>query len=375
MTMKTTLQLTALAALVLAATATQMAFATAGAPESSPASTRGMATDQRQLAPFSAIELTGPYHVIIDAQGRQAVSVTGPGKELADVETVVRGDTLVVRPVRRNIVSFRFGPRREEITVHISAATLTRLATSGSGDVELAHAGGAAFAIDSSGPGDLIAGGAVGRLRLASSGSGDVDVRGLKSADADITMHGPGDVLLGEVGATLALAASGAGDFAADRVHVRSAHLRMSGPGEAALIGSADDFTVEISGSGELDAGRLAVRKAGVRDSGPGSVTLATVADTLDAELHGSGDLTAKLAGQRLRLRMDGPGDAQLDGSVAQVDAQLSGSGDLDARRLTAGHADVTVHGPGSASLRVKEGNGPAQLLVVDRSGTRRTAD
>lgn len=374
--MKTALQLTALAALAAATIATQSPFAQAREPAGEQAQARDAVTEPRPLAPFSAIELAGPYHVIIDAQSRQAVTLTGARKELAEIETVVRGDTLVVRPTARHgVVVFNFGRHHDNVIIRINAAGLNRLAMSGSGDVDLTHAGGAAFAIDNSGPGDLNASGAVGRLRVASSGSGDVDVRGLKSSDADITMHGPGDVLLGDVGASLALTASGSGDFAADRLRVRAARVRMSGPGEAVLAGSADDVTIELSGSGELDAARLAVRKVSVRDSGPGSVALATVAESLDAELHGSGDLTAKLAAQRLRLRMDGPGDAELDGSVAQIDAQLSGSGELDARGLTAGRADIAVHGPGSASVRVKAGNGPAQLLVVDRSGTRRTAD
>jgi hypothetical protein len=74
---------------------------------------------------------------------------------------------------------------------------------------------------------------------------------------------------------------------------------------------------------------------------------------------------------------MRGPGDVRIDGNVAQVDARIAGSGSLDGRGLTAGHADIVVHGPGTASVHVA-GPGRAdaqtvdrgQLLFVDRRGS-----
>jgi hypothetical protein len=62
---------------------------------------------------------------------------------------------------------------------------------------------------------------------------------------------------------------------------------------------------------------------------------------------------------------------------VAQVDAQIAGSGSLDGHGLTAGHADIVVHGPGTASVNVNGKDrldaktvGRGQLLLVDRSGS-----
>jgi hypothetical protein len=151
----------------------------------------------------------------------------------------------------------------------------------------------------------------------------------------------------------------------------------MRGPGNVKLSGTVGDLNVELGGSGDLDAAGLKAGKATVRARGPGGVTLATVGDTLDAELSGSGGLTANLAARRLLLRMNGPGDARIDGTVAQADVQIAGSGSLVGRNLTAGHADIVVHGPGTASVNV---NGKdrldaktvarGQLLLVDRSGS-----
>jgi hypothetical protein len=135
---------------------------------------------------------------------------------------------------------------------------------------------------------------------------------------------------------------------------------------------------VQASGSGDLEAGRLNARKAMVRSDGPGDVVLATVSDTLDAEMHGSGGLTAAIAGKRLQLKLAGPGGARIEGSVDQVNAQVSGSGSLAGHRLTAGHADLEVHGPGNAVVNLAQGGkqaGRADLLVVDRSGSHRRAE
>jgi hypothetical protein len=463
--MKTAIKLTALAAaLACGVIASHASFAQ---PQQQAAGS--VVTEQRQVGAFSAIELAGPYHVVIDARARQAVQVSGERKQLDEMEVAVRGDTLVVRPVQRMGFSFNFGKRREIPTVTIGAAGLKSLKMSGSGDVELEHVGGERFVLANSGPGDLHASGAVRRLAVESSGSGDLDLRRMKAGDADIDMHGPGDVRLAAIGndgssqlnielsgsgdlsadglrlakvtarlrgpgtvklsgasRELSLESSGSGDFEGCDLAVDGAHsvqrgpgnaciagairkfdaevsgsgeltarglqaatgqLRLGGPGNAELSGSVGELTAEVSGSGDLNGENLKVGKATVRSRGPGGVKLQNVSDTLDAELHGPGELNASMSGKRLLLKMSGPGDAHIDGSVAQVSAQISGSGSLEGRRLNVGQTDIAVRGPGSAAVNVVgsdkgkgravagQGHGGGQLLLVDRSGTRHSAD
>jgi hypothetical protein len=472
--MKTAIKLTAIAAaLACGAIASHASFAQAPAQQTQGA---GIVTEQRQVGAFSAIELAGPYRVVIDAQARQAVQVSGERKQLDEMEVAVRGDTLVVRPLQRTGFSFNFGKRRDIIpTVTIGAAGLKSLKMSGSGDVELEQVNGDRFVLVNSGPGDLHASGAVRRLAVESSGSGDLDLRRMKAGDADIDMHGPGDVRLAGIGSDagsqpgaqlnvqlsgsgdlsadglrlarvtarlrgpgnlklagasreLSLESSGSGDFEGCGLAVEGAHsvlrgpgnaciagnirkfdaevhgsgelsarglqaasaqVRLGGPGNAELAGSIGDLTAEVSGSGDLNGEDLKVRKAIVRSRGPGGVKLQNVSDTLDAELHGPGELAASMSGKRLLLRMSGPGDARIDGSVDQVSAQISGSGSLEGRRLNVGQADIAVRGPGSAAVNLigndnngsgDKGKGRAavergQLLLVDRSGSHRTAD
>jgi hypothetical protein len=403
--MKNALKLTALAA-ALAAGAIAASPASFAQPQDAGS---GVATEQRAVTAFSAIELAGPYHVVIDAQAKPSLELTGDRKQLAEIETVVRGDTLIVRPVQRNGFFFSFGKRRETVTVRIGANALKRLTVAGSGDVDIDRIGGDRFTLTGNGPGDIHASGAVRQLAVTASGSGDMDLHRLTAADVDLAMNGPGDVQLADVGNTLAVQLGGSGDLEADGLRTAKVTARMRGPGNVKLSGTSRELDLEMSGSGDfegcdlriaggarsvqrgpgnacitgtvrtfdgevdgsgdLDAANLKAGKATVRGRGPGAITLATVGDTLDAELSGSGDLTANLAAKRLLLRMNGPGDARIAGTVAQVDAQIAGSGGLDGHGLTAGHADIVVHGPGTASVNVN-GKDRGQLLLVDRSGS-----
>jgi hypothetical protein len=368
--MKAALKLTALAAALAAGVIATMPVSVAQPQDAGTA----VATEQRPVTAFSAIELAGPYHVVIDAQATPSLALSGARKQLAEVETVVRGDTLVVRPVQRNGLFFTFGKRHETVTIRIGAAALKRLTVAGSGDVEIARIKSERFTLAGNGPGDVHASGTVRQLSVTGSGSGDLDLHDLKAADVDVALNGPGDMRLSDVAGTLAVQQAGSGDLEADGLRTTRVTARMHGPGDITLSGSAGDLNVEISGSGNFDAGGLKTVRATVRNHGPGDVTLAGVTDTLDAELQGSGGLTANLSARRLLLRMNGPGDARIDGTVAQVDAQIAGSGSLEGRGLVAGHADIAVHGPGTAAVHVTgadaRATNRAQLLLVDRSGS-----
>jgi hypothetical protein len=222
--MKTGLKHTALAAAVtLGIIASQLSYA----------ESVHTVTEQRQVAAFSSVELSGPYRVAIRASGKPGVELSGEHKQVQEVETVVHGDTLIVRPVKRTGVFFGIERRRDAVTVNISATTLNSLKTSGSGDVDLDQLAGDRFNVAVSGAGDLRAAGAVRQLVVTSSGSGDVDLHRLKAADVDLTMSGPGDVRLAGVGNEQRAKVSGAGDLVADDLRLTRTTAQISGPGNA----------------------------------------------------------------------------------------------------------------------------------------------
>jgi hypothetical protein len=57
------------------------------------------------------------------------------------------------------------------------------------------------------------------------------------------------------------------------------------------------------------------------------------------------------------------------------VSAQISGSGSLEGRRLNVGQSDIAVRGPGSAAVNLIGKAGDKGALLVDRSGSHRTAN
>lgn len=309
-------------------------------------------TLQRTVAPFSAIELSGPYEVVVRAQGRQALTLSGEHKQLEGIETFVRGDTLVVRPVERIGFHFSWGKRRAPVVIHITASQLKSLAMSGSGDVELAQLAGEGLSLKVDGPGDLQAAGAVRELTVRASGSGDLDLHRLKAANVDLDMSGPGDVRLSGVGNLLTASVSGSGDLEADELRLARLDARMRGPGGMKLSGSARELRLEASGSGDFEACSLAAGAASTVQRGPGSACVAGDIRRFDAIVDGSGDLQASgLQAASAVIRLGGPGSATLSGSIGELSAEVSGSGDLEAGELDVKRATVKARGPGGIEL------------------------
>jgi hypothetical protein len=275
--MKTAIKLTALAAALACGVAVTQAGQAQAQPQPQPQSS-AVVTEQRPVGAFSAIELAGPWHVVIDAQGKPGLSLSGERKELDDIETVVRGDTLVVRSRERNGIHFHigFGSRkdRDEPTVHITAASLKSLKMSGSGDAELNRMNGDAFSIVNSGSGDLRASGSVRRLSVSSGGSGDLDLRDLQPADVSLDMNGSGDVELARLTSTLSAQVRGSGDLNADGLRATRVEAHMHGSGDVHLAGTVATLNAELSGSGELDARRLNAGHAEVQVHGSGNAAV-----------------------------------------------------------------------------------------------------
>ncbi|HBI68966.1 MAG TPA: hypothetical protein DDZ22_08070, partial [Massilia sp.] len=123
-------------------------------------------TEKRTVPAFDAIELAGPFRVIV-TDGPPGLELSGDPARLADIETTVRNGKLVVRQKSRWNIQLSFGKKHEEVVVRIGAAGLRSLDTSGSGDVELERVAGPRFSLTSSGPGDVHARGEVRELRVA----------------------------------------------------------------------------------------------------------------------------------------------------------------------------------------------------------------
>jgi hypothetical protein len=330
--MKQTIKHAALATTLL------LAATTGHAADTKPDNTYGSET--RPVAPFSNINLIGPFQVIVTAQGANAVELSGPRSQFADIETVVENDTLTVRQPRKQkgwSFNLSWGKNAKPLTVRINAASLKSLRNAGSGDVDLRQFQGKQLSLVSDGPGDIHASGKVGDLSVTANGSGDVDLSALSSTNLNVQMSGPGDVNVGDI-------------------HANRVNAALHGPGSVELRGTAKEIRAEVHGSGDLEACSLSAEAASANLHGPGEACIAGHIKKLDAEVHGSGDLTVRgLEAQSVRARLSGPGNMILSGNTTVLSAQVSGSGDLDARQLCTRQTDVTVQGPGNAVVAMAD--------------------
>ena len=336
-------------------------------------------TEARQPGAFTAVELSGPFDVLVDTQAPPGVRITGPAADLANVETTVERDTLIVRSRQHNGWHFSFGKRRDSVKLVIGTARIASLKNSGSGDVELAHVQGDSLLLTSAGSGDVRAAGTVRYLTLRVQGSGDVDVRRLRPATLRAQVNGSGNVTAAGMTRELAVELTGSGDLEATDLRTDLVTATVRGAGNVTLAGSTVRLQAELSGSGDVEAKDLQVARAVLRSSGPGDIELHRVTETLEADLNGSGSLSARLDTRTAKVTIGGPADVTLEGRTAQLTAHIAGPGTLEGQSLQANDADVTVRGPGSATVNVRGKlvtqsgrlaiDGPPRLVMVDRRG------
>lgn len=183
---------------------------------------------QRPLAAFSKVRIDGPLDVRVQQAGTdQAVIVTDDNIEPL-IETVVEGDTLVLRLKRDAGFSARRAPS----------------------------------------------------IRL--------DARNVQS----VTMLGSGDLAIDRFKAdSLSLALTGSGDARLGLVELRELNVNITGSGDVQAAGRADQQSWTLNGSGDVDARSLSGRQAKVQLNGSGDMALG-VCEQLDAQLSGSGDLS-----------------------------------------------------------------------------------
>jgi class 3 adenylate cyclase len=162
-------------------------------------------TDQRELAPFAAVELAGANTVTVRVGPAQAVAVTGDDNLVDNVSTTVRADRLVIDDPG----SF---DTEASMSVTVSVPSLDALSLSGMGTVTVVGVTGPEFTADLSGTGTLVVSGSVERLTATQSGSGTLELGGLAARDVIARLEGTGDVNV-QATSTLDATLSGTGSI------------------------------------------------------------------------------------------------------------------------------------------------------------------
>jgi len=204
-----------------------------------------------QLGAFDKIEVAGPYQVTVTTGGAPGASATGGDKLLDETEVVVDGNTLKIRPKKKNGIRWNWGKQgKAQFTVTTALLHGAGIAGSGriavdkvdgdfkgevagSGNLQLAAVNGGAVEFAIAGSGKVGAAGKAASTKVEIAGSGDVDASGLAAKTADVSIAGSGNV----------------------RAHASdTAKVEIVGSGNVTISGGAK-CSIDKAGSGNVTCG------------------------------------------------------------------------------------------------------------------------
>ena len=192
----------------------------------------------RALTAFTRLRIDGPVDVRLAQAATDQATVVADDNIEPMIETVVEGDTLVVRVKRDAGFTTRHAP-----AVRVDARAVQAVAINGSGDLSVER-----FKADS--------------LNLNVIGSGDVELGLVELKDLSVSISGSGDVRVSGRADQQSWKISGSGDVDARSLNGRTARVELNGSGDVSL-GVTEQLDAQLSGSGDLAyAGRPQLRQS-----------------------------------------------------------------------------------------------------------------
>ncbi|MDH4177133.1 MAG: DUF2807 domain-containing protein [Thermoleophilia bacterium] len=143
------------------------------------------ASESRQVAAFTSVDLLGAADVTITIGAEQSVTVETDDDLISRVQTNVERDTLRIENDGR--LDTDLG-----IDVAIVVPTLEAVTLSGAGDVTIEGLSGSSLDIALNGAGSVEAAGAVEQLDVAINGAGTAGLANLAARDVDVVVNGTG---------------------------------------------------------------------------------------------------------------------------------------------------------------------------------------
>jgi hypothetical protein len=185
------------------------------------------ATQARDVAAFTGVELAGSNNVVIHVGDRQKQSVVVKGDDnlLGRVTTEVQSGKLVIGNTPGNLTT------KSPMSVEVSVPTLTVLTLTGSGNVAVDGIQAERLVVSLAGSGNLGGSGAVTRLEATLGGSGNIQFAHVVADDVRAVVSGSGNI------------------FA---TATRSFDGSISGDGAIVYTGSPQDVTKSVTGTGTI---------------------------------------------------------------------------------------------------------------------------
>jgi len=205
-------------------------------------------TEDRKVADFKGISISGSYDYYIKQGSTNAVRVEAPAKLLPYIVTEVKGGVLNVST--KNHTNWGNLFNNEKIAIYITAKDINSIQFSGSGDVYFKE--------------------------------------GINSTDMRISMSGSGDLT--------------------GKITAKSVECSLTGSGDLRLSGRAENAKVKLVGSGDLSTRELQTVNSYVEVVGSGDASV-NASGSLNAKLSGSGDINISGHPKSISKSKSGSGD------------------------------------------------------------------
>lgn len=242
--------------------------------------------ETRNVSGFTRVSYRVPGKLYLKQGSPVKVELEGAKDILAEIETEVSGDRLIIGKENR---WNDWGWSNDKVTVYVTMPTIEGVSVSGSGDLfceEKINVNNLDLSVSGSGSMRL-AFNASGDVQADVSGSGDMDLKGsCNNFESDVS--GSGRVYV-------SMASRGNADFG------------VSGSGKIQAQGSTQEVKVGIGGSGRVNAGDLTADRCTVRISGSGDAEI-NVKDELEVNISGSGSVVYSGDPKRVNSHASGSG-------------------------------------------------------------------
>ena len=195
------------------------------------ANTKSIFRQSQSIAPFSGINVNGPFNVTVQLGQKEEIRMEGDKEVISRIETRVENSTLKIG--FRDRRHWTWGTDgASKVRIFVTVKNLKNLTVSGSGKATVdGTVRGDSFSSVVSGSGSLTANVQVKAFTAVVSGSGSISASG-SSADSDVTI-------------------SGSGSFRGKDFKSGSAEVRVSGSGNAS-IHAESHLEAVLSGSGNI---------------------------------------------------------------------------------------------------------------------------
>ena len=200
-----------------------------------PVAATDLVREVRTIGAFKTVRLVGSADLVLTQADTPALTVEGEKDQLPVLKADVRGDELVLSyeaPRRHGFTIFWHHPNKGPRFL-LSASSLERLATDGSGDV---------VAESWTAPGDF---------EISVAGSSDIRIATLAARKLVVRISGSGDVSLGGGVFEQRVRIAGSGDYHARMLQSAIAAVSIRGSGDA-TVWARDSLSVNLAGSGDV---------------------------------------------------------------------------------------------------------------------------